>query len=228
MQAREEHKRSVTARKPAAENRKLRRKNRCEMRQHSADRPKATTDHSVALESATGGESNSDQHSFVAVSQQGTAFEPLAGSLWKPLVPSDASNPPSEAACAGVQVYDSEGAATGPSQVTQQQSTIMAPTETFVRASSTETCRAGDPCEHIERIGQLVSTANPAAPNAKSVAVEVIKELLALVKKGLLPDPPSEVLAQLQSAAVRLGVDETPINALQARELASATSEAAV
>ncbi|KAL8440395.1 hypothetical protein Efla_000283 [Eimeria flavescens] len=71
---------------------------------------------------------------------------------------------------------------------------------------------------HLERIGQLVACANPTAPNAKSVAAEVVKELLALVNKRLLPDPPEEVLRQLQSAAVRLGVDAAPTSASQAAD----------
>ncbi|KAL8438671.1 hypothetical protein ACSSS7_000013 [Eimeria intestinalis] len=79
-----------------------------------------------------------------------------------------------------------------------------------------QTTSPGDPYIHLERIGQLVACANPAAPNAKAVAAEVVKELLALVQKRVLPDPPEEILTQLQSAAIRLGVHGAPSHAPQA------------
>ncbi|KAL8444257.1 hypothetical protein Emag_005614 [Eimeria magna] len=82
-------------------------------------------------------------------------------------------------------------------------------------SAATQTTLPGDSYKHLERIGQLVACANPTAPNAKAVAAEVVKELLALVQKGVLPDPPEEILTQLQSAAARLGVHGSPSNAPQ-------------
>ncbi|KAL8270856.1 hypothetical protein Esti_005227 [Eimeria stiedai] len=81
--------------------------------------------------------------------------------------------------------------------------------------AATQCTHPGDPYTHLERIGQLVACANPAAPNAKAVAADVVKELLALVQKGVLPDPPKEILIQLQTAAIRLGVHDAPSHAPQ-------------
>ncbi|KAL8448705.1 hypothetical protein Emed_003614 [Eimeria media] len=88
-------------------------------------------------------------------------------------------------------------------------------TTTAEDAAATQFTHPGDSYRHLERIGQLVACANPAAPNAKAVAAEVVKELLTLVQKGVLPDPPEEILTQLQSAAVRLGVHGAQSHATQ-------------
>ncbi|XP_026190062.1 uncharacterized protein LOC113146557 [Cyclospora cayetanensis] len=109
-------------------------------------------------------------------------------------------------------VTDNQGPADGVAEPVSVLPACEAPQEAPAKPT-TQKDLSGTACSSsgpLHRIGQLVSLANPAAPNAKAVAAEIVQELLSLVQRGLLPNPPKAVLQQLQVAASRLGICSTP------------------
>lgn len=225
-QANEEHKRNVLARKVAAGHRSIRstrehlerppgpqgKKRRTQ--RHEVAEGLAAVDHSDSGNDISACKSGSSPGIFVGPTQA-TDFHPsacMADSVEKncdATMPSYAvlpvpNSPDTHVACAGV------------SGTVEKQPAVQTSAAVPANPSSAGTSASGDPCGHLARIGQLVASANPAAPNARAVAAEIVRELLALVEKRLLPDPPAEVLTQLQSAAVRLGVEAKPIHSPQA------------
>lgn len=237
-QANEEHKKSMSAQ--AGEGHKKNRhvredldrqfsdqgKKRCTQRQQSLDAGKTFVDHNAGLNDVATG---AVPCNFVGITQPETCIQPsvtLPDCMESPLAGFSGIHKDAHAAHTVEESPGCQAAAANMSETIQSQPANEPSTETLGKPRCSQSSPTEDPLGHLEKIGKLFSAANPAAPNAKAVAAEIVKELLALVKKGLLPDPPSEVLSQLQSAAVRLGLHTTLIRSPEAFATASPPSGA--
>lgn len=222
-QANEEHKRSVLAQKAAAGDRNVQNlrgqgRKRCTRHPQSAEGGAATADLRTVCNEVTARRFSPDSIFTAGKSQYVDDFQsstPSSSSVASPPAALSIAHTPSNPAFALTHPSKHQGAS-GRIEAKMCHSTSEICSGSANHVVSRQSSRSNDPNKHLERIGQLVSAADPADPNAKAVAAEIVKELLALVKKRVLPDPPAEVLTQPQSAAARLGVHVPTFNSPKA------------